>query len=211
MTWQSFIIIKFEQKPGRKRRELLKFRVRFLVLSVDLAGHPWSLPFATARCVAVASARPQQQQQMPPERKADGGFMDAGSRSSGGAGFDDDEGHAARREVSSSLKGDTSIIAESVASSWFRICGRMVERVDFYCVSPLASSGLQSPRSGWRRRVGAAAAAQAQTRCRTRRAQSTLPPNSAGAARSMTGWLLGLCSRFRKKKVVVYIVAVSHY
>ncbi|KAK3123735.1 hypothetical protein QOZ80_8AG0635270 [Eleusine coracana subsp. coracana] len=70
-------------------------------------GHPWSLPFAAAaRCVAVASARPQpqQQQQMPPERKAGGGFMDAVSRSSGGAGFDDDDGHAARREVSSSLK-----------------------------------------------------------------------------------------------------------
>jgi hypothetical protein len=31
--------------------------------------------------------------------------MDAGSRSSGGAGFDDDDGLAARREVSSSLKG----------------------------------------------------------------------------------------------------------
>lgn len=72
----------------------------------DPRGHPWSLPFA-ARCVAVASARPQQpqpQQQRPPERKACGGFMDAGSRSSGGAGFDDDDGLAARREVSSSLK-----------------------------------------------------------------------------------------------------------
>ncbi|TVU05429.1 hypothetical protein EJB05_48592 [Eragrostis curvula] len=67
-------------------------------------GHPWALPFA-ARCVAVASARPQQQQQqMPPERKAAGGFMDAGSGSSGGAGYDDDDGVAARREVSSSLK-----------------------------------------------------------------------------------------------------------
>ncbi|XP_066330762.1 transcription factor BIM1-like isoform X1 [Miscanthus floridulus] len=72
----------------------------------DPRGHSWSLPFA-ARCVAVASARPQQpqpQQQRPPERKACGGFMDAGSRSSGGAGFDDDDGLAARREVSSSLK-----------------------------------------------------------------------------------------------------------
>jgi len=76
-----------------------------------LAGHPWSLPFA-ARCVAVASARPQpqQQQQRPPERKAGGGFMDAGSRSSGGAGFDDDDCLAARREVSSTLKGNTSSI-----------------------------------------------------------------------------------------------------
>jgi hypothetical protein len=34
--------------------------------------------------------------------------MDAGSRSSGGAGFDDDDGLAARREVSSSLKGSAS-------------------------------------------------------------------------------------------------------
>jgi hypothetical protein len=31
--------------------------------------------------------------------------MESGSRSSGGAGFDDDDGLAARREVSSSLKG----------------------------------------------------------------------------------------------------------
>jgi hypothetical protein len=81
----------------------------------------------------------------------------------------------------------------------------------WFCCFSSASSGLQSLRSGWRRRVGAAAAAQAQTRCRTRRAQSTLPPNSAGAARSMTGWLLGLCSRFRKKGRTVYIVAVPHY
>lgn len=82
-----------------------------LCLLVDLAGHPWSLPFA-ARCVAVASARPQPQQQpqRQPERKAGGGFMDAGSRSSGGAGFDDDDGLAARREVSSSLKGNASSI-----------------------------------------------------------------------------------------------------
>jgi hypothetical protein len=71
---------------------------------------------------------------MPPEQQAGGVFLDAGSRSSGGMGFDDDDGHAARREVSSSLKGDTSIIVESVASSWFRICGRMVERLDFYMV-----------------------------------------------------------------------------
>jgi hypothetical protein len=31
--------------------------------------------------------------------------MDSGSRSSGAAGFDDDDALAARREVSSSLKG----------------------------------------------------------------------------------------------------------
>ena len=36
--------------------------------------------------------------------------MDAGSRSSGGAGFDDDDCLAARREVSSTLKGNTSSI-----------------------------------------------------------------------------------------------------
>ena len=33
--------------------------------------------------------------------------MDAGSRSSGGVGFDDDDGLAARRELSSSLKGSS--------------------------------------------------------------------------------------------------------
>jgi hypothetical protein len=84
----------------------------------DPRGHPWSLPFA-ARCVAVASARPQpqqQQQQRPPERKAGGGFMDAGSRSSGGAGFDDDDGLAARREVSSALK-ELSVRVETKGGS----------------------------------------------------------------------------------------------
>ncbi|PUZ51988.1 hypothetical protein GQ55_6G234500 [Panicum hallii var. hallii] len=81
-------------------------------------GHPWSLPFA-ARCVAVATARPQpqqQQQQRPPERKAGGGFMDAGSRSSVGAGFDDDDGLAARREVSSTLK-ELSVRVETKGGS----------------------------------------------------------------------------------------------
>ncbi|XP_039854515.1 transcription factor BIM2-like isoform X3 [Panicum virgatum] len=80
-------------------------------------SHPWSLPFA-ARCVAVASARPQpqQQQQRPPERKAGGGFMDVGSRSSGGAGFDDDDGLAARREVSSTLK-ELSVRVETKGGS----------------------------------------------------------------------------------------------
>ncbi|KAJ1268964.1 hypothetical protein BS78_07G173600 [Paspalum vaginatum] len=88
----------------------------------DPRGHPWSLPFA-ARCVAVASARPQpqqpppqQQQQRPPERKAGGGFMDAGSRSSGGAGFDDDDGLAARREVSSSFQ-ELSVRVEAKGGS----------------------------------------------------------------------------------------------
>ncbi|CAO2184045.1 unnamed protein product [Urochloa humidicola] len=82
----------------------------------DPRGHPWSLPFA-ARCVAVASARPQpQQQQRPAERKAGGGFMDAGSRSSGGAGYDDDDGLAARREVSSSLK-ELSVRVEAKGGS----------------------------------------------------------------------------------------------
>ncbi|RCV31614.1 hypothetical protein SETIT_6G192000v2 [Setaria italica] len=83
----------------------------------DPRGHPWSLPFA-ARCVAVASARPQPQQQpqRQPERKAGGGFMDAGSRSSGGAGFDDDDGLAARREVSSSLK-ELSVRVETKGGS----------------------------------------------------------------------------------------------
>nr|CAB3483333.1 unnamed protein product [Digitaria exilis] len=84
----------------------------------DPRGHPWSLPFA-ARCVAVASARPQpqqQQQQRPTERKAGGGFMDAGSRSSGGGGFDDDDGLAARREVSSSLK-ELSVRVEAKGGS----------------------------------------------------------------------------------------------
>ena len=103
---QSFI----EEKP-RGKEDVAKGVCFPLCLFVDLAGHPWSLPFA-ARCVAVASARPQpqQQQQRPPERKAGGGFMDVGSRSSGGAGFDDDDGLAARREVSSTLKGNTSSI-----------------------------------------------------------------------------------------------------
>ncbi|RLN03331.1 transcription factor BIM1-like [Panicum miliaceum] len=83
----------------------------------DPRGHPWSLPFA-ARCVAVASARPQPQQlqQRPPERKAGGGFMDAGSRSSGGAGFDDDDALAARREVSSTLK-ELSVRVETKGGS----------------------------------------------------------------------------------------------
>jgi hypothetical protein len=100
-----------KQKAGEKE-DVAKGVCFPLCLFVDLAGHPWSLPFA-ARCVAVASARPQpqqQQQQRPPERKAGGGFMDAGSRSSGGAGFDDDDGLAARREVSSALKGNTRSI-----------------------------------------------------------------------------------------------------
>ncbi|CAL5005611.1 unnamed protein product [Urochloa decumbens] len=83
----------------------------------DPRGHPWSLPFA-ARCVAVASARPQpqQQHQRQPERKAGGGFMDAGSRSSGGAGYDDDDGLAARREVSSTLK-ELSVRVEAKGGS----------------------------------------------------------------------------------------------
>ncbi|CAO2169485.1 unnamed protein product [Urochloa humidicola] len=82
----------------------------------DPRGHPWSLPFA-ARCVAVASARPQpQQQQRPAERKAVAGFMDAGSKSSGGAGYDDDDGLAARREVSSSLK-ELSVRVEAKGGS----------------------------------------------------------------------------------------------
>ncbi|KAL5205730.1 hypothetical protein ABZP36_033939 [Zizania latifolia] len=62
--------------------------------------HQWTLPFAGVGQV----------QQQPRERKrrvggGDGEFMDSGSRSSGGGGFDDDDGLAARREVSSSLKG----------------------------------------------------------------------------------------------------------
>ncbi|XP_062195442.1 transcription factor BIM3-like isoform X2 [Phragmites australis] len=95
---QSFVL---KQKQKRRAEGVCCA----VCLFVDLTGHPWSLPFA-ARCVAVASARPQpqQQQQQPPERKRGGGFMDAGSRSSGGTGFDDDDGLAARREVSSSLK-----------------------------------------------------------------------------------------------------------
>jgi len=109
---QSFI----EEKPGGKE-DVAKGVCFPLCLFVDLAGHPWSLPFA-ARCVSVASARPQpqQQQQRPPERKAGGGFMDVGSRSSGGAGFDDDDGLAARREVSSTLK-ELSVRVETKGGS----------------------------------------------------------------------------------------------
>ncbi|PVH37098.1 hypothetical protein PAHAL_6G245500 [Panicum hallii] len=106
-----------KQKAGEKE-DVAKGVCFPLCLFVDLAGHPWSLPFA-ARCVAVASARPQpqqQQQQRPPERKAGGGFMDAGSRSSGGAGFDDDDGLAARREVSSALK-ELSVRVETKGGS----------------------------------------------------------------------------------------------
>lgn len=66
----------------------------------------WTLPFAAG----AAQVRPLQQL---PGSKArgggGGGDMDSGSRSSAGAGFDDDDGLAARREVSSSLKGTPSI------------------------------------------------------------------------------------------------------
>ncbi|WVZ65294.1 hypothetical protein U9M48_014685 [Paspalum notatum var. saurae] len=75
----------------------------------------WALPFAGA-----GQVRPPPP---PHDRKGrgrrGGGAMDSGSRSSGGAGFDDDDGLAARREVSSSLKGrPRSSRMHSYSNSW---------------------------------------------------------------------------------------------
>jgi hypothetical protein len=125
----------------------------------------------------------------------------AASGSSGAAGFDDEDGLAARREVSSSLKG-TCVLpqfrpnpsrARAPTDSFGRrerecvpVSGRILELNFGFLV------GLQSSRLGWTPRAGAAAAAPARTSCLTRRAPSIPPPSSDDAARSMTGAFLCL-------------------